>query len=168
MANTNVIYNVFNLERPDNEQKDRSVRGVRADILLKTDSVRGLPVDGTFLPASTAWHPQSGKKYVLNADCTAWVLIAGSQGGSVPTEDIESGVVLAGNDDGTYGWAYLGDMLPELGSTSSAGDTGIIATQESISDSEEESYPTVAEFNALLASLRAAGILETPAAAETE
>lgn len=162
----NVIYNVFNLERPDNERKDSSVRGVRADILLKTDSVEGLPVDGTFLPASTAWHPQSGKKYILNADCTAWVLIAGSQGGSVPTENIYLGAVLAGTNDGTYEWGDLMDMLPELGNTSSAGDRGIIVMQEPISDSEEEDYPTVAEFNALLAVLRAAGILETPA--ETE
>lgn len=40
---------------------------------------------------------------------------------------------------------------------------GVVKMAEAVADSEEQSSPTTAEFNALLAALRAAGILETPA-----
>lgn len=52
----------------------------------------------------------------------------------------------------------------ELATTSAA---GLVYMAESVADSEEETSPTTAEFNALLSSLRAAGILESPAEEET-
>ena len=44
---------------------------------------------------------------------------------------------------------------------------GVVKMAEAVPDSEGENSPTTAEFNALLSSLRAAGILETPAEPET-
>lgn len=44
---------------------------------------------------------------------------------------------------------------------------GLVKMAEAVPNTEEETAPTAAEFNALLASLRAAGILETPAEEET-
>ena len=43
---------------------------------------------------------------------------------------------------------------------------GIVKMAEAVADSEEETSPTTAEFNALLSALRTAGILETPAEPE--
>lgn len=98
----NVIYAVTDIERPDNEQRDRAIKGVRVDLLLKADSVTGLPIDGSFLPGSTAWHPNSGKRYILNADGSAWVLIAGStENLPTPAGAADAGKILTVNSTGT-------------------------------------------------------------------
>lgn len=46
--------------------------------------------------------------------------------------------------------------------TATTETAGLVKMAEAVADTEEDA-PTAAEFNALLASLRAAGILETPA-----
>ena len=47
----------------------------------------------------------------------------------------------------------------DLATTSVA---GLVKMAEAVADSEEETSPTTAEFNALLSALRTAGIMETP------
>ena len=47
--------------------------------------------------------------------------------------------------------------------TATTSKAGLVMMAEAIPDSDEETSPTTAEFNALLSALRTAGILETPA-----
>lgn len=57
------------------------------------------------------------------------------------------------------------DYVPQT-QTATTEMAGLVKMAEAVPDTEEQDAPTASEFNALLASLRAAGILETPEAEE--
>lgn len=46
-------------------------------------------------------------------------------------------------------------------SAAGSGESGMVVMQTAIPDSEEATSPTTAEFNAVLAALRAAGVIAT-------
>lgn len=158
----NVIFAITNIERPDNENPQTSVKGGIVDLILKTDSVTGLPTDGTFLPGSRAWHPQTGKVYVLNADHTAWVLCANTAA-NVPTPAADNHFLYSLN--GSWADEYFPDAvheaLQEYAPTESS--RGVVLQAANVPASEEDDYPTVEEFNALLAALKASGVMEPDA-----
>lgn len=94
-------------------------------------------------------------------DRTATVITAGEW-----TEKPECGILLSDEckkalSGITFTPAYV--EYVKTTQTATTSKAGLVKMAAAVSDSEEETSPTTAEFNALLSALRTAGILETPA-----
>lgn len=133
--------------------------------IVKSDAER--PEKATVITAGT-WDEETGYGgYALTDDCKralAAISFTGSDGErrpvrTLPTpQEANAGEQAAVNAEGNAYETKAPEELPEA-TTETA---GIVKMAAAVSDSEETNYPTVAEFNGLLAALRAAGIMAEP------
>jgi len=112
-------------------------------------------------------------------DRTATVITAGEwdeeisrQNGIVISDECKaalSGITFTNKEKSFVSEIDLGKALKgyvKTTDTATKSAAGVVKMAEAVADSEEQSSPTTAEFNSLLAALRTAGTLETPAEPE--